>query len=91
MSYSLRPHGLYSSWDSLGQNTGVSSLSLLRGNLPNPESKPRSPPLQADSLPVEPQGKPENIEVGRLSLLQQIVPTQESSALQADSLPRGIQ
>ena len=29
MSDSLRPHGLYSPWNSLGQNTGVSSLSLL--------------------------------------------------------------
>ena len=34
MSYSLRPHGLYSSWDSLGQNTGVSSLSFLQGIFP---------------------------------------------------------
>ena len=31
MSNSLRPHGLYSSWNSPGQNTGVSSLSLLQG------------------------------------------------------------
>ena len=28
------------------------------GNLPNPRIKPRSPALQADSLPSEPQGKP---------------------------------
>ena len=27
----LQPHGLYSSWNSLGQNTGVGSLSLLQG------------------------------------------------------------
>jgi len=27
------------------------------GDLPNPGIKPRSPTLQADSLPVEPQGK----------------------------------
>ena len=26
----LRPHGLYSPWNSLGQNTGVGSLSLLQ-------------------------------------------------------------
>ena len=31
MSDSLRPHGLYSSWNSLGQNTGVGSFSLLQG------------------------------------------------------------
>ena len=28
------------------------------GDLPNPGIEPRSPPLQADSLPAEPQGKP---------------------------------
>ena len=27
------------------------------GDLPNPGIEPRSPPLQADSLPAEPQGK----------------------------------
>ena len=46
-------------------------------DLPNPGIKPRSPTLQADSLPVEPQGKPKNTGVGSLSLLQQISPTQE--------------
>ena len=30
MSDSLRPHGLYSSWNSPVQNTGVGSLSLLQ-------------------------------------------------------------
>ena len=47
------------------------------GDLPNPGIKPRSPVLQADSLPAEPQGKPRNTGVGSLSLLQQIFPTQE--------------
>ena len=50
-----------------------------------------SPTLQADSLPVEPQGKLKNTGVGSLSLLQGIFPTQQiepgSPALQADSLP----
>ena len=31
---SLWPHGLYSPWNSLGQNTGVGSLSLLQGIFP---------------------------------------------------------
>ena len=31
MSDSLRAHGLYSPWNSPGQNTGVGSLSLLQG------------------------------------------------------------
>ena len=34
VSDSLRPHGLYSPWDSPGQNTGVGSLSLLQGIFP---------------------------------------------------------
>ena len=36
----LRPHGLYSPWNSLGQNTGVSSLSLLLGIFPTQGSNP---------------------------------------------------
>ena len=31
VSHSLWPHGLYSPWNSPGQNTGVGSLSLLQG------------------------------------------------------------
>ena len=34
VSYSLGPHGLYSPWNSPGQNTGVGSLSLLQGIFP---------------------------------------------------------
>jgi len=47
------------------------------GDLPNPGIAPRSPTLQADSLPAEPQGKPKNTGVGILALLQQIFLTQE--------------
>ena len=49
------------------------------GDLPNPGIKPRSPALQVDSLPAEPQGKPKNTGVGSLSLLQQTFPTQGSN------------
>ena len=77
MSDSLRPHGLYSPWSSLGQNTSVDGLSLLQGIFPHPGIKHRSPTLQANSLPGEPPGKPKNTEVGSLSLLQPIFPTQE--------------
>ena len=48
-------------------------------DLPNPGIEPRSPTLQVDSLPAEPQGKPKNTGVGSLSLLQQIFPTHESN------------
>ena len=36
----------------------MGSHSLLQGDLPNPEIKPRSPALQADSLLSEPPEKP---------------------------------
>ena len=42
-----------------------------------PEIKPRSPALQADSLPAKPQGKPKSTGAGILSLLQWISLTQE--------------
>ena len=41
--YSLRPHGLYSSWNSPGQNTGVGSHSLLQGIFPTQGSNPGLP------------------------------------------------
>ena len=43
VSDSLRPHGLYSPWDSLGQNTGLGSLSLLQGIFPNQGLNPSLP------------------------------------------------
>ena len=69
VSDSLRPHGLYSPWNSPGQNTGVErkkkkkntgvgSLFPSPGDLPNPGIEPRSPALQVDSLPAELSGKP---------------------------------
>ena len=62
------------------------------GDLPNPGIESRSPTLQEDSSPAEPQGKPKHPGMGSLSFLQQIFPTQEWTgvsciALQADSLP----
>ena len=73
------PHGLYSPWNSPGQNTGVGSPFPSPGDLPNQGIGPRSPELQAHSLPAEPPGKPKNTGKGRLSLLQRIFPTQESN------------
>ena len=40
LSDSLQPHGLYNPWNSLGQNTGVDSLSLLQGIFPTQGSNP---------------------------------------------------
>ena len=57
---SLEPHGLQPSrllypWGFQGKNIGVGSHSLLQ-SLPNPGVEPRSPALQADSLPSESPG-----------------------------------
>ena len=94
MSASLRPHVLNSPWNSSGQNTGVGSLSLLQGGLPNPGIEPRSPVLQADSLPAEQPGKPKTTGVHSLSLLRGIFLTQRANPhflhllhWQADSWP----
>ena len=63
----------------------------LPGDIPNPSIRPRSPTLQADSLPSEPPGKPNDNGVGSLSFLQGDLPypgvKPGSPELQADSLP----
>ena len=56
MSDSLQPHGLYVPWNSSSQHTGMGSLSLSRG-FSQPGIRPKSPALQANSLPPEPQGE----------------------------------
>ena len=43
LSDSLQPHGLYSPWNSPGQNTGVGSLFLLQGIFPTQGSNPGLP------------------------------------------------
>ena len=43
VSDSLQPHGLYSPWNSPGQNTGVGSLSLLQGIFPTQGLNPGLP------------------------------------------------
>ena len=57
MSDSLQPHGLYSPWNSPGQNTRMGSFPFP-GDLPKPGIEPKSPAFREDSLPAEPPGKP---------------------------------
>ena len=61
------------------------------GDPPNPGIEPRSPTLQTDSLPAEPEGKPKNTGVGSLSLSPADLPVPGiklgSPALQLDFLP----
>ena len=49
MSDSLQPYGLYSAWNSPGQNTGVGSLSLLQGIFPTQSFNPGFP-LMAENI-----------------------------------------
>ena len=55
MSDSLRSHGLYTPWNSPGQNTGVGSLSLLQGIFPTQGSNPGLLHCRRILLPAEPQ------------------------------------
>ena len=57
-------------WDSPGKDIGVLQ-SPSPGDLPNPGIKPRSPALQADSLPTELQGKTfDTVKVSKTKLLR---------------------
>ena len=67
ISDSLQPHGILQAWILEWVN-----FPLSRGS-----SQPRSPELQADSLPAEPQGEPKNTGVSSLLLLQRTFPIQE--------------
>ena len=60
VSNSLRPHGLYSPWNSPGQNTGVGSHFFLQGIFPTQGSNPGLLHCREDSLPAEPSRKPCN-------------------------------
>ena len=58
MSNSLQPHGLYSPWNSPGQNTGVSSHSLLQGIFPTQGSNPGLPHYRRILHQLSHQGSP---------------------------------
>ena len=62
MSDSLRPHGLYSPWNSPGQNTGVRSLSLLQGIFPTQGSNPGLPHCRPILYQLSHQGSPRILE-----------------------------
>ena len=59
---SLRPHGLYSPWNSPGQNTGVGSLSLLQGIFPTQGSNPGLPHYRWILYQLSHQGSPRILE-----------------------------
>ena len=57
MSDSLWPHGLYSPWISPARILEWVDFPFSRGIFPTQGIEPKSPILQADSLPAEPWGK----------------------------------
>ena len=84
MSNCLQPHGLspvrlLCPWGFSRQEYWHGLPCPPAGDLSNPEIEPRSHALQADSLPSEPPGRPKNIGVSSLSLLQGTFLTQESN------------
>ena len=91
VSDSLPPHGLYSPWNSPGQNTGVGSRSLCQGIFPTQGLNPGLPHCGQILCQQSHQGKAKNTGESSLSLLQCIFPNSGikpgSLALQADSLP----
>ena len=58
MSDSLQPHGLYSPRNSLGQNTGVGSLSLLQGIFPTQGLNPDLPQCRQILYQLSHKGSP---------------------------------
>ena len=62
VSDSSQPHGLYSSWDSPGQDTGVDSLSLLQGIFPTQGSNPGLPHCRQILYQLSHQGSPRILE-----------------------------
>ena len=58
VSDSLRPHGLYSPWNSPGQNTGVGSLFFLQGIFPTQESNPGLPHCRRILYQLSHKGRP---------------------------------
>ena len=62
LSDSFLPHGLYSSWKSLGQNTRVGSLSLLQGIFPTQGSIPSFPCCRQILYQLSYQGSPRRLE-----------------------------
>ena len=58
----LQPHGLYSPWNSPGQNTGVSSFSLLQGIFPTQGSNPVLPHCRRLLYQLRHKGSPRVLE-----------------------------
>ena len=62
LSDSLQPHGLYSPWNSPGQNAGVGSLSVFQGIFPTQGSNPGLPHCRWILYQLSHQGSPRILE-----------------------------
>ena len=62
VSNSLQAHGLYSPWNSPGQNTGVGSFSLLHGIFPTQGSNPDLPHCRQIFYQLSHKGSPRRLE-----------------------------
>ena len=90
MSHSLRPHGLYSLWNSPGQNTRVGSCSLLEGVLPTQGLDPGLPHCRQILYQLSHQGSPRILEWVAYAFSRGLPDPgikPGSPALQVDSLP----
>ena len=76
MSDCLQPYGLYSPWNSPGQDTVVGSLSLLQGIFPTQGSNPGLPHCRWILYRLSHQGSP-----GVCVILQISYPSKDSASL----------
>ena len=93
VSYCLRPHGPYSSWNSSGQDIGLGSISLLWEILPTQGSNPGLPHLRWILYCLSHRGSPRIVEWVAYPFFRGrpdpgIEP--RSPALQVDSLPNEL-
>ena len=90
MFNSLWPHGLYSPWNSPGQNTGMGSFSILQGIFPTQGSNPGLPHCRQILYQLSHQGSPRILEWVTIPSpvdLPDLGIEPGSLALQANSLP----
>ena len=79
LSNSLQPQGLYSPWNSPGQNTGVGSCSFLQGIFPTQGSNPGLLHCRQILHQLSHQGSPRILEWIAYPFLQGVFLTQESN------------
>ena len=90
VSDSLQPHGLYTAWNSTGQNTGVGSLFLLQGIFLTQGSNPGLPHCRRILYQLSYEGSPRILQWGAYPLPSGSSQPRNGtrvSWLQADSLP----